>query len=88
MKFVSLVALFAAPLAANAIRVSWDSVYDNGAQSLNTVACSDGANGLESKGFNVFSDFPTFPNITGSYVASYNSPNCGSPRPVTLHVGR
>lgn len=78
MKFVSLVALLAAPLVATAIRVSWDSIYDNGAQSLDNVACSDGPNGLEPK-YKVFSDLPTFPNITGAdAVLGWNSPNCGT----------
>ena len=29
------------------VQVTWDSVYDNPSTSLNTVACSNGANGLE-----------------------------------------
>lgn len=78
MKLVSLVALLAAPFVATAIRVSWDPAYDNGPQSLDAVACSDGPNGLEPK-YKVFSDLPTFPNITGAYVvAAWNSPNCGT----------
>jgi len=81
MKFVSTIALFAAPFTISATRVSWDSVYDDGTQSLATVACSDGPNGLLTKGYGAFKDLPTFPNITGSSaVASWNSPSCGSPR--------
>lgn len=79
MRLVSIIALLAAPFAIGATRVSWDSVYDQGTQSLSTVACSNGANGLQTKGYNVFDDLPTFPNIGGSsVVASWNSPNCGS----------
>jgi hypothetical protein len=79
MKFVSITALIVAPFAISATRVSGDSTYDQGTQSLSTVSCSDGTNGLLTKGYNLFQDLPTFPNIGGSSViASYNSPNCGS----------
>ena len=85
MKFVSLVALLVAPLVATATRVSWDPTYDNGSQSLDTVACSDGPNGLEPK-YGVFSDLPTFPNITGAYVvAGWGSLNCGTPLVTALN---
>lgn len=82
MKFVSAIALLVAPFAIGATRVSWDSVYDQGTQSLSTVTCSDGSNGLLTKGYNIFKDLPTFPDIGGSsVVASWNSPNCGSSHP-------
>lgn len=42
-------AAFAAPSASTA-SVSYDQTYDNAAGSLDTVACSDGPNGLETKG--------------------------------------
>jgi len=79
MKFVSIIALLVTPFAASAERVSWDSVYDNGEGSLATVACSDGPNGLLTKGYDVFGDLSTFPNIGGSSVVpGWNSPNCGT----------
>jgi hypothetical protein len=79
MKSVSIIALLAAPFAISATRVSYDSVYDQGTQSLSTVECSDGSNGLLTKGYSLFKDLPTFPNIGGSSVVAYwNSPNCGS----------
>ena len=83
MKFVSIIALLTAPFAASATRISWDSVYDNATQSLTVVACSDGSNGMIGKGYHLFGDLPTFPNIGGSSaVASWNSPNCGPSRVV------
>ena len=78
MKSISIIALLAAPLAVSATRVSWDSVYDQGTESLSNIACSNGPNGLLTKGYNEFNDLPTFPNIGGSSVASWNSPYCGS----------
>ena len=81
MKFTSTIALLASLLAVNASRVAWDSVYDNAGGSLSVVSCSDGPNGLLTKGYNVFKDLPTFPNIgAASAVAGWNSPNCGSSR--------
>ena len=56
MKFAALLAtaLLALPCAlAQTVRkvsVSFDETYDNPAGSLDTVACSNGPNGLESKG--------------------------------------
>lgn len=48
-------AVFAAPAAEAtpapvAVSVSYDQVYDNASGDLHTVACSDGANGLLTKG--------------------------------------
>ena len=80
MRFFSTLALPVTPFAVSATAVTWDPVYDDGTRSLSTVACSDGTNGLLTKGYAVFKDLPTFPNIGGSSVVeSWNSPNCGSP---------
>ncbi|KAJ2926336.1 hypothetical protein H1R20_g10749, partial [Candolleomyces eurysporus] len=59
--------------------VSYDTVYDNRAGSLSWVACSDGPNGLLTKGFTTFGSLPKFPLIGGAFaVAGWNSPNCGT----------
>ena len=90
MKSVSIIALLVAPFAVSATHVSWDSVYDQGTESLADVACSDGPNGLLTKGYSEFEDLPSFPYIGGSSVASWNSPYCGSSRftPFGLHGRR
>ena len=86
MKFAPIITLLAAPLAVSATRISWDSAYNNATQSLTVVACSDGSNGMIGKGYNIFGDLPTFPNIGGSSaVASWNSPNCGSFRVIEFN---
>ncbi|KAF5362779.1 hypothetical protein D9757_011003 [Collybiopsis confluens] len=74
--FISAVA--AATLAA-AETLQYDPAYDVGSSSLATVACSDGANGLLTKGFSTFDSLPNFPNI-GAFgqVAGFNSANCGT----------
>ena len=79
MQFTSLVALAALISSAFAVTVSYDQTYDNRSGSLTTVACSDGPNGLITKGFSTFGSLPHFPNIGGAAaVGGWNSAQCGS----------
>lgn len=58
--------------------LSYDPKYDVATTSLNTVACSDGVNGLERQGYTTFGSVPGFPNIGGSpTIPGWNSPKCG-----------
>ncbi|KAF8518093.1 Cerato-platanin [Gautieria morchelliformis] len=58
---------------------TYDNTYDNPAGSLNGVACSNGVNGLVTKGFTTFSSLPSFPHIGGAMaVTGWNSTKCGS----------
>ena len=77
MKLLAItLALVAATIATG---VRYDTVYDQATQSLATVACSDGSNGLLTKGFTTFGSLPTFPNIGAAQaVEGYNSAKCGS----------
>lgn len=83
---ISLLALTTSALAApveeragQTISVSYDQKYDVGSSSLTTVACSDGVNGLMSRGYTDFASLPSFPRIGGApTVAGWNSPNCGN----------
>lgn len=73
---ISLSAVLPAALSA---LVQYDTVYDNPSASLNTVACSDGKNGMITKGYQTFGSLPSFPNIgAASAVEGYNSTSCGS----------
>jgi hypothetical protein len=80
--FISLAAKLAAifsvaPAVIEPVR--FNDFYDNNSTSLNNVACSNGANGLVTKGFTTFGSLPSFPNIGGVYaVGAWNSPECGS----------
>ncbi|KAK0504139.1 secreted insect toxic protein [Armillaria luteobubalina] len=79
MKFFSTIALAFIPSYALATTVGWDSGYGVGTNSLANVACSNGVNGLLTKGFTTYNSLPTFPNISSSdSIAGWNSPNCGS----------
>ncbi|OJJ76575.1 hypothetical protein ASPBRDRAFT_52154 [Aspergillus brasiliensis CBS 101740] len=83
----SLLALFSSALAApvdtaeadgTTVSVSYDTTYDVSGTSLTTVACSDGSNGLITKGYTTFGSLPGFPNIGGApTIPGWNSPNCG-----------
>ena len=77
MKFFAVTLALVAAAVATDIR--FDATYDNAGQSLSTVSCSDGANGLLTKGFTTFGSLPTFPNIGAAQaIAGYNSAKCGS----------
>jgi hypothetical protein len=80
MKLISFIIPLAAILpAARSVLVQYDTVYDNAAASLNTVACSDGKNGMINKGYKTFGGIPSFPHIGSAYaVEGYNSTSCGS----------
>jgi hypothetical protein len=57
-------------------RVTFDNTYDKAGGSLNSVACSNGVNGLVSK-YPTFGNIPTYPLIGGAPGIAWNSPNCG-----------
>lgn len=79
MQFSLPTTLFAILTTASAITVSYDTGYDDGSRSLADVSCSDGTNGLLTKGFTTQSSLPTFPRIGGaSTIAGWNDANCGT----------
>ncbi|KAG2109457.1 Cerato-platanin [Suillus cothurnatus] len=81
MKFLitSTVAALATCAIATSYSLSYDTTYDVGSNSLDTVACSDGSNGLESRGYTTFSSIPSFPYIGGApQITGWNSAYCGS----------
>ncbi|KAJ3488549.1 hypothetical protein NLI96_g2748 [Meripilus lineatus] len=78
--FLPVAATFAAP-ATNLpiVKVTYDRVYDGRDNSLSIVACSNGPNGLLTKGYTNFGSLGNFPVMGGTqYVAGWNSPNCGT----------
>jgi hypothetical protein len=88
MKYFLALLVLAATCLAQTILVTYDAAYDNGSTSLTTVACSDGTNGLITKGFTTFGSLPKFPYIGGSFViAGYNSPACGTCWQITYNNG-
>jgi len=79
MQFSSSLVLSFFLASASAITVSYDTGYDDASRSLSEVSCSDGANGLLTKGYTTQGSLPSFPNIGGaSTIAGWNSASCGS----------
>nr|BAN04650.1 cerato-platanin-like protein 4 [Grifola frondosa] len=68
-----------AAFAQTSVSVSYDQTYDGASTSLDEVACSDGPNGLITKGYTTFGSLPDFPFIGGAQaVAGWDSPECGT----------
>ncbi|KAL2006621.1 hypothetical protein VTN00DRAFT_9289 [Thermoascus crustaceus] len=63
--------------AAGTVDVKYDPAYDNPDLDLNTVSCSDGPNGLVTKGYKTAGSLPSFPRVGAAFSVSWNSPNCG-----------
>lgn len=81
---ISLVAAATTAFAQNTATVAYDGVFDNPSLSTLNVACSDGINGLSTKGFPTLGALPRFPLIAASsQIAGWNSPNCGKCYAVT-----
>ena len=84
MRFTSTlaaIALFFAPavFAQSQVTVAYDETYDNSDQSLATTSCSDGSNGLLTKGYTTFGSLPDFPYIgAAAAVTGWNSDACGT----------
>ncbi|KAG2037829.1 Cerato-platanin-domain-containing protein [Suillus americanus] len=81
MKFssaVTLLSVFALPAFSAQVEVTYDNFYNTPATSLSEVACSDGANGLLTKGYTTFGSLPSFPNIGGIPGLTWNSALCGT----------
>lgn len=78
----------AVPAPAQTTTISYDPKYDQGSSSLTTVSCSDGVNGLISKGYSDFKSLPGFPLIGGApTVEGWNSPNCGKCYQIRYQAG-
>ncbi|KZT67688.1 Sm1 protein [Daedalea quercina L-15889] len=76
--FSALALLATSALAQQTVTVSYDQTYDNAGQSLDTVACSDGAYGLDPP-YSTFGDLPDFPYIGGAAaVSGWGSSECGT----------
>ncbi|KAL0575662.1 hypothetical protein V5O48_006318 [Marasmius crinis-equi] len=87
-----LVSLFFTPSARGEnLRVSFDDLYDNPNGDLSTVACSDGPNGMLTKGFTTFESLRKaklhYVGAT-SAVEGWNSQKCGSCWELSYDAGK
>lgn len=75
---ISLVAAATTAFAQGVTTASYDTVYDTASLSTLALACSDGINGLSTKGYSTIGALPRFPMVgAASPVTGWNSPNCG-----------
>lgn len=59
--------------------MGYDSTFGDASGDISTVACSDGSNGLATKGYKTFGSIPSFPSIGGiPAISGWNSASCGS----------
>lgn len=76
--------LVAAATTALAVTASYDTNYDNASLSTLSLACSDGVNGLYTKGYPTIGSLPNSQNVGAvDAVSGWNSPNCGKCYAVT-----
>lgn len=87
MKFTTIifsVLSAAATTFAASGTAAYDTTYDTASLSTLVIACSDGVNGLYTKGYQTLGSLPKFPYIGASAeVPGWNSPNCGKCYAVT-----
>ncbi|RPB10232.1 Cerato-platanin [Morchella conica CCBAS932] len=73
-----LLTLVSAATSALAVTAAYDTTYDTSSLSTLVLACSDGVNGLYTKGYQTLGSVPGFPNVGAvETVAGWNSANCG-----------
>ncbi|KAF8249130.1 allergen Asp f 15 precursor [Wilcoxina mikolae CBS 423.85] len=82
MQFTTTIfALLASALTVSAgtqVSVGYDTNYDSPILSTKSTACSDGSNGLFTKGYNTLGDLPNFPLVGASdQIPGWNSNQCG-----------
>ncbi|KAJ3488888.1 hypothetical protein NLI96_g2512 [Meripilus lineatus] len=70
-------AVLAGPTHGNSY-ATYSVDYDNGDRPLSNVACSNGPNGLLTKGFTTLGSLPSYPYVAGVANVGWNSPYCGS----------
>jgi len=76
--FPALALLASSALAQTTVSVSYDQTYDDASQSLLTVSCSNGPEGLDPP-YSTFGDLPDFPYIGGAAaISGWGSSECGS----------
>lgn len=76
--FIFAVSLSIPVRAQMTTSLAYSPVYGDASLPLSRLACSDGSNGLESKGYTTLGSFSDFPYLGGApTIADWNDPNCG-----------
>ena len=82
-RLLSVFALLVAPIIATpapkTVKVTYSTQYDKKKESLVGVACSNGSNGLITKGYTTYGSLKNFPFIGGAQaIEGWNSDQCGT----------
>ncbi|KAF9458881.1 Cerato-platanin [Collybia nuda] len=87
---IAFTAVLAAFLpSAFATTLGYDLFYSDGDNSLTGVACSDGKNGLMTRGFTTIGSLPSFPYVASTdSIAGWNSTQCGKCWKITYIDGQ
>lgn len=74
---LAFVAAAVSAVSAQSSTAGYDQKYDDGSFPSFNLACSDGANGMITKGYSTIGAIPSFPNVGGApVIPGWNSPNC------------
>ena len=73
-----IIPLMAVFTSASSVPVEYDTQYDNPKALTDSVTCSGGTNGIETKGYDTYGNVPAFPHIGGADFIKYDSTSCGS----------
>ena len=65
-------------LAQSTVEVTYDVNYESSTFPLDSTACSNGVNGLVTRGYSTLGSLPTYPNVTGLPGLTWNSTLCGT----------
>ncbi|KAL7269618.1 hypothetical protein RUND412_007707 [Rhizina undulata] len=90
MQFLGFITALAATAfstvnAANTT-LSYNSVYNNASESTLLTACSNGVNGLYTKGYETLGDIPSFPYVGAAFtIEDWNSTSCGTCYQITYN---
>lgn len=77
--FLPILAAPQSPGHPPSLPVTYSTQYDNKNLPLTGVACSNGANGLLTKGYKTLGDLKNFPYVgAAQYIEGWNSTQCGS----------
>lgn len=79
MKFFTSIFSLALPLTAMAYDATYHLGFEDANYPIANLACSDGINGLLTRGYRVRGNLPRFPFVgSAPQVTGWNSPACGT----------
>lgn len=79
LSIVTLLTAITSTVSAATARAGYDEIYNSAGTKTLTLACSDGQNGLATKGYSTLGLIPRFPYVGATPdIEGWNSKNCGA----------